>query len=55
MEIKQEALELYRYHERMQLFNEAYSKLRLDEKASKNELKEREELVGTLGDGIDNE
>lgn len=32
IEIIEEALEVYRYHERMRLFNEAYDKLRLDKK-----------------------
>ena len=55
IEIIEEALEIYRHHERMRLFNEAYSKLRSDKKAWKDELKERRQLEGTLRDGLENE
>jgi hypothetical protein len=55
IEIIEEALEVYRHRERMRLFNESYDKLRSDKKAWKKELKEREELEGTLEDGLENE
>jgi hypothetical protein len=44
IEIIEEALEVYRHHERMRLFNEAYDKLKSDKNAWKEEVKEREEL-----------
>ncbi len=53
IEIIEEALEVYRHHERMRLFNEGYEKLKVDKKAWKKELKEREELEGTLEDGLE--
>ena len=55
IEIIDEALESYRYHERMRVLNEQYESLRSDEKAWGEELKERQELDGTLIDGLDNE
>lgn len=53
--IIEEALEAYRHRERMRLFNESYEKLKEDKKAWAKELESREELDGTLMDGIDNE
>ena len=53
--IIQEALEQYRFHERMRMFNEAYGKLRTDKALWKQELAERGELEGTLSDGLDEE
>lgn len=55
IEIIEEALEVYRHHERMRLFNEGYLKLRSNKKAWKEELKEREVLEGTLEDSLENE
>ena len=49
------ALEEYRYHERMRLFNEAYAKMRANKEAWAEELKERAELEGTLADGLEYE
>lgn len=43
-----EALESYRFQERMRILNEQYKHLRTDKKAWKQELKERQELEGTL-------
>ena len=51
--IIQEALEAYRFKERMRLFNESYEKLRSDKDAWKKELEEREILEGTLEDGLE--
>lgn len=51
IQIIQEALESYRFKERMRLFNESYQKLRSNKKAWQQELKEREELENTLNDG----
>jgi hypothetical protein len=53
--IIEEALESYRFHERMRLFNESYEKLRADKEMWEEELKEREELEGTLSDGLEDE
>lgn len=53
--IIEEALESYRFRERMREFNEAYEKLRTDTKGWSQELKEREELEGTLDDGLNDE
>lgn len=50
--IIEEALESYRFHERMRLFNESYGKLRSDKKRWDEELEERKELEGTLRDGL---
>lgn len=55
VEIIDEALECYRYHERMRLLNEQYERLRADKRAWKRELKERQELDGTLMDGLEDE
>lgn len=48
-----EALESYRFKERMRLLDEQYEKLRSDEKAWQQELTERAELDGTTGDGLE--
>lgn len=55
VEIIDEALESYRYHERMRILNEQYERLRSDKKAWEHELKERQELEGTLKDGLEDE
>ncbi|MFI5343342.1 MAG: hypothetical protein ACHQUC_03880 [Chlamydiales bacterium] len=55
IEIIEEALELYRYHERMRMLNEQYETLRSDKEAWEQELKEREEWEGTLMDGMTDE
>ena len=55
IEIINEALESYRYQERMRMLNEQYERLRSDKKAWEQELTEREELEGTLMDGLENE
>lgn len=47
--IIEEALESYRFRERMRLFNESYKKLRKDKKALE------QELEGTLRDGLEDE
>lgn len=41
VEIIEEALESYRYHERMRILNEQYERLRNDSNAWEHELKER--------------
>ena len=51
--IIQEALETYRYKERMRLLNEEYESLRTNNKLWKQELEERKELEGTLLDGLE--
>lgn len=53
--IIEEALESYRFRERMRLFNESYERLRANKKMWASELKEREELEGTLNDGLEDE
>lgn len=53
VEIIEEALKSYRFHERMRLLNEEYENLRSDKKAWAEELKERKELEGTLLDGLE--
>jgi hypothetical protein len=55
IEITDEALELYRFRERMQKFNDSYERLSANKEAWKQELKEREDLEGTLRDGFENE
>ena len=55
IEIIHEALEYYRFAERMRLFNESYEKLKSDEKAWQKELEERKDLEGTLMDGHEDE
>lgn len=51
----EEALKLYRFRERMRLFNESYERLRSDKKLWNQELKVREDLDGTLNDGLEDE
>lgn len=53
IEIIDEALKSYRFHERMRLLNNEYEQLRSDEKAWHEELEERKELEGTLLDGFE--
>ncbi len=55
VEIIDEALEYYRYHERMRILNEQYENLRSNKIAWEQELKERQELDGTLMDGLEDE
>jgi ABC-type phosphate transport system auxiliary subunit len=55
IEIIEKALECYRFQERMRLFNESYERLKTDKKAWKKELEDRQELEGTLMDGLENE
>ena len=45
-------LETYRRDERMQLLNVGFDRLRSNEDAWNEELKDREELEGTLNDGL---
>ena len=51
--IIEEALKSYRFHERMRILNQEYERLRSDNKAWAEELKERNELEGTLFDGLE--
>ncbi len=51
--IIEEALELYRFRERMRLFNESYENLRADKKNWFKELEERSILEGSLKDGLE--
>lgn len=53
VDIIEEALKSYRFHERMRLLNDEYERLRSDKKAWAEELKERKELDGTLPDGLE--
>ena len=55
VEVIELALETYRRNERMRLLNEAYKNLQSNKSAWKQELKEREELEGTLRDGLEEE
>ena len=55
IEIIDEALESYRYFERMRILNEQYEALRADGNAWEQELGMRQELEGTLLDGIQDE
>lgn len=55
VEIIDEALEFYRYNQRMRTLDEQYERLRSDKKASKLGAKDRQELEGTLMDGLENE
>lgn len=50
-------LALKKYEEQMFLeeVNEGYARLKADKKAWEEELKEREELEGTIGDGLEDE
>jgi len=53
IEIIDEALKSYRFHERMRRLNEEYERLRSHKKVWNQELKERKELEGTLLDGLE--
>lgn len=53
IDIIEEALKSYRFHERMRLLNEEYKKLRSDTRAWGSEIEERTELEGTLFDGLE--
>lgn len=53
IDIIEEALKSYRFHERMRLLTEEYKSLQEDPKAWNQELKERNELEGTLLDGLE--
>ncbi len=53
VDIIEEALKSYRFHERMRLLNEEYERLQKDKKAWAEELEERKELEGTLLDGLE--
>ena len=53
VDIIEEALKSYRFHERMRLLNEEYERLRSDKKAWGEELEERKQLEGTLLDGLE--
>jgi hypothetical protein len=53
IEIIEEALDLYRYHEKMRLLKQQFKKLRSNSKAWKQEMEERKELEGTLSDGLE--
>lgn len=55
IEVIEHALETYRRSERMRLMNEAYKNLQADESAWEEELREREELEGTVADGLEGE
>ncbi|MBA3720849.1 MAG: ribbon-helix-helix protein, CopG family [Parachlamydiaceae bacterium] len=55
IEIIEEALESYRFRERMRLFNESYERLRSNKKEWAKELADRDELEGTLMDGLEDE
>ena len=52
IEIIEQALETYRRQERMRLFNEGYAELRASTIAWGEELQEREEIEGTMDDGL---
>ena len=55
VEVIELALETYRRNERMRLLNEAYKNLQSNKAEWEEELKEREELEGTLSDGLEEE
>jgi len=55
IEVIEEALKLYCHYERMKLVNDAYAELRQNKKAWEEEEKEREELEGTMSDGLEEE
>ena len=52
IEIIEEALESYRFHERMKKLKDQYVVLQSNEENWKQELAERKELEGTLLDGL---
>jgi hypothetical protein len=53
VELMELALDNLRYKERMKRLNEGYRKLRNDPDAWKEELEDRSELEGTIGDGLE--
>lgn len=53
VDLIEEALKSYCFHERKRLLHNEYEKLRSDKKAWVDELKERKELEGTLLDGLE--
>ena len=53
IEIIDEALKSYRFHERMKLINKDYEGRRSYKKTWDQELEERNELEGTLLDGLE--
>lgn len=53
IEIIEEALKSYRFHERMKLLNEEYFHLQSNEELWKKELEERKLLEGTILDGLE--
>lgn len=55
IEILEEALEAYRFRERMRILSEDFDRLRSNEEAWQQELEERRELDGTIGDGLEDE
>ena len=55
VEIIESALETYRHIERMRVFNESYQRLSKDKSAWDEELEDRNNLEGTLSDGIEEE
>lgn len=55
IEIIEQALETYRRQERFRLFNDSYTELRASSMAWQEELQEREELEGTMSDGLKEE
>ena len=55
VEVIELALETYRRNERMHLLNESYQQMRSNKAAWDEELQERQELEGTLGDGLEEE
>jgi len=55
VEVIEHALETYRRNERMRLMNEAYQTLKSNKSAWEEELKDREELEGTIADGFEEE
>lgn len=55
VEVIEHALEIYRRSERMRLMNEAYQTLKSNRNAWEEELKDREELEGTIADGLEEE
>ncbi|ADI38565.1 hypothetical protein [Waddlia chondrophila] len=55
VEVIEHALEVYRRNERMRLMNKAYQTLKSDKSAWKEEIKDREELEGTIADGFEEE
>jgi len=55
IEIIESALETYRHHERMRLFNDSYYRLSKNKKEWQHEQDERQILEGTLKDGLEKE